>query len=88
MIFVKGMQKVYIYEENEIERRKCFWYFEVVEENGEKMCKIYVDFFEENDIEKVVKQNYYNIFIVIKKCIGCDFNNINVFLSMICFEVK
>lgn len=66
----------------------CFWYFELVEENGEKICKIYVDFFEENDLEKVIKQNYDNIFRVIRECISCNFNNIDVFLSMLCYEVK
>uniref|UniRef100_A0A8W8HXQ4 Sacsin n=1 Tax=Magallana gigas TaxID=29159 RepID=A0A8W8HXQ4_MAGGI len=88
MIFAKGMQRVYTYEENEIERRKCFWYFEAAEENGEKTFKIYADFLEENDTEKVVKQNYYNISTAIKKCTGCDFNNTNALLSMICLEVK
>lgn len=52
------------------------------------MCKIYVDFFKENDIEKVVKWNYYNIFRVIRECIGCNFNNIDVFMSMFCYEVN
>lgn len=66
----------------------CFWYFELVEENGGKICKIYVDFLDENDLEKVIKQNYDNIFRVIRECISCNFNNIDVFLSMLCYEVK
>lgn len=88
MICAKGMQKVYIYEGKEIERKMCFWYFESAEENGEKTCKIYADFLKENDTEKVVKRNYYNISRAIRECTGCNFNNTDALMSMLCHEVN
>lgn len=79
---------VFIFNGKEIERSFCLNYFDLIEENGRKICLIYVNFFEENDVEKVIKNNYDFIFRVIRECISCNFYNIEVYLSMICVDVK
>lgn len=79
---------VYIFESNVIKREFCLNCFYFIWENGEKICLIYVNFFEENDVEKIIKQNYDFIFSVIRECMSCNFYIVDFLLSMICVEVK
>lgn len=88
MICATGMQTVYTFESNVIKREPCSNCFHLTWENGEKTCLIYANFFEENDAEKIIKQNYDFISSAIRECTSCNFHTADPLLSMICAEVK
>lgn len=63
-------------------------YFNCKEEDGCLKCMIYINIDEENDVEKIIKNNLDNICRVIRKCMDCNFNKIIVDLIMICLNLK
>lgn len=62
-------------------------YFDCKEENKYSKCIIYLYFRDENDLEKVIFNNLYKIFCVIKRCIKCRFFYISVYFLMICSKL-